>query len=178
MRSLLRPRRAWQLLALAVISFATRPAASADPPSDPSQVADAAAKTEAEMKPYTDVIANSDAGFDMVPIPGGKFMMGSPAGEKGRKADEWPQSRSRNLAVLDGQVRSHLGRVRRVEPWRWTCSGARCERSQPTSWDRQSRRPGHPPTKPYADMTFGMGKQGYPAICMTQFAAKMYCKWL
>ncbi len=34
------------------------------------------------------------------------------------------------------------------------------------------------PTKPYSDMTFGMGKESYPAICMTQFAAKMYCKWL
>ena len=34
------------------------------------------------------------------------------------------------------------------------------------------------PTKPYTDMTFGMGKEGYPAICMTQLAAKMYCKWL
>ena len=27
-------------------------------------------------------------------------------------------------------------------------------------------------------MTFGMGKDGYPAVCMTQLAAKMYCKWL
>ena len=27
-------------------------------------------------------------------------------------------------------------------------------------------------------MSFGMGKDGYPAICMTQLAAKMYCKWL
>jgi formylglycine-generating enzyme required for sulfatase activity len=27
-------------------------------------------------------------------------------------------------------------------------------------------------------MTFGMGKEGYPAICMTQLSAKMYCKWL
>ena len=27
-------------------------------------------------------------------------------------------------------------------------------------------------------MTFSMGKKGYPAICMTQLAAKMYCKWL
>ena len=34
------------------------------------------------------------------------------------------------------------------------------------------------PTPPYTDMTFGMGKDGYPAVCMTQFAAKMYCKWL
>ena len=27
-------------------------------------------------------------------------------------------------------------------------------------------------------MTFGMGKEGYPAICMTQLAAKIYCNWL
>jgi formylglycine-generating enzyme required for sulfatase activity len=34
------------------------------------------------------------------------------------------------------------------------------------------------PTKPYTDMTFGMGKHGYPAICMTQHAARTFCKWL
>src|SRR5690606_30582108 len=34
------------------------------------------------------------------------------------------------------------------------------------------------PTKPYTDMTFDMGHDGYPAICMTQLAAKTYCKWL
>ena len=34
------------------------------------------------------------------------------------------------------------------------------------------------PTKPYTDMTFGMGKRGYPAICMTQHAARTFCKWL
>jgi hypothetical protein len=30
----------------------------------------------------------------------------------------------------------------------------------------------------YTDMTFGMGKRGYPAICMTQLAARVYCQWL
>ena len=34
------------------------------------------------------------------------------------------------------------------------------------------------PTPPYTDMSFGMGKQQNPAICMTQHAARMYCKWL
>ena len=34
------------------------------------------------------------------------------------------------------------------------------------------------PTKPYCDMSFGMGKRGFPAICMTQHAARTYCKWL
>ena len=27
-------------------------------------------------------------------------------------------------------------------------------------------------------MTFDMGHEGFPAICMTQYAAKMYCEWL
>jgi formylglycine-generating enzyme required for sulfatase activity len=34
------------------------------------------------------------------------------------------------------------------------------------------------PTEPYSDMTFGMGKRGCPAICMTQLGAKVFCKWL
>src|SRR5207253_50050 len=32
--------------------------------------------------------------------------------------------------------------------------------------------------KPYTDVSFGMGKEGYPAISMPHFAARMYCKWL
>lgn len=34
------------------------------------------------------------------------------------------------------------------------------------------------PTKPYLDMTFGMGKQNYPALAMTQYNAIQFCKWL
>jgi formylglycine-generating enzyme required for sulfatase activity len=35
------------------------------------------------------------------------------------------------------------------------------------------------PTKPYTDMSFGMGKRGgYPAISMTQHSARVFCKWL
>ena len=33
-------------------------------------------------------------------------------------------------------------------------------------------------TKPYADMTFGFGSRGNPAICMTHHAAMEYCRWL
>ena len=31
---------------------------------------------------------------------------------------------------------------------------------------------------PYIDVSFGMGKDGYPAICMTQNAAAKFCEWL
>jgi formylglycine-generating enzyme required for sulfatase activity len=35
------------------------------------------------------------------------------------------------------------------------------------------------PTAPYTDMSFGMGKKGgYPAICMTQLSARVFCQWL
>ena len=54
-----------------------------------------AAKPEsaAGMKPYTEQIPATDVKFDMVPIPGGEFSMGSPDSEKGRKNDEGPQVR-------------------------------------------------------------------------------------
>jgi formylglycine-generating enzyme required for sulfatase activity len=34
------------------------------------------------------------------------------------------------------------------------------------------------PSKPYTEMSFGMGRDGYPAICMTQHSANKYCHWL
>ena len=57
-----------------------------------------------------------DVKFDMVPIRGGKFLMGSPDSEKGHQADEGPQHEVARRAVLDGEVRGHLGRVRALGP--------------------------------------------------------------
>src|SRR5690606_11858721 len=34
------------------------------------------------------------------------------------------------------------------------------------------------PTKPYLDMTFGMGKENRPALAMTHYNAIQFCKWL
>ena len=34
------------------------------------------------------------------------------------------------------------------------------------------------PTQPYVEMSFGMGKDQFPAISMTQHAANKYCQWL
>src|SRR5690554_5422780 len=45
---------------------------------------------QADFKPYTEVIPGTEVAFDMVPIRGGKFMMGSPPAEPGRNDDEGP----------------------------------------------------------------------------------------
>src|SRR4029077_9385731 len=34
------------------------------------------------------------------------------------------------------------------------------------------------PTPPYADETFGHGRDGHPALCITHHAAMQYCRWL
>ena len=49
------------------------------------------AASAGEMKAYTELIEHTEATIDMVPIPGGEFLMGSPASEEGRADDEGPQ---------------------------------------------------------------------------------------
>src|SRR6476469_7845338 len=45
------------------------------------------------MVPYIEKISGTDVSFEMIPVPGGEFLMGSPAKEAHRKKDEGPQVR-------------------------------------------------------------------------------------
>jgi formylglycine-generating enzyme required for sulfatase activity len=143
---------------------------------DPVDVPDSQAKTAAEMKPYTEKIPGTSATFDMVPIPGGKFVMGSPESEPDREEAEGPQFEAEVEPLWMGKCEVTWDEY---ELWAMgldkqfrTVTGAKS-----TKYDELADAVTMP-TKPYSDMTFGMGKDGYPAICMTQLAAKMYCKWL
>jgi formylglycine-generating enzyme required for sulfatase activity len=142
----------------------------------PVENPDADAKDAQGMKRYTEKILPTDAKFDMVPIPGGTYKMGSPAGEKGRKADEGPQVEVKIEPFWMGRCEVTW---QEYELWGLDLDKQRrnAKKASPSDWDKTADALAVP-TKPYSDMTFGMGKQGYPAICMTQFAAKMYCKWL
>ena len=48
-------------------------------------------KQESEMKPYVQKIDGTSVQFEMLPIPGGVYTMGSPDTEAGRGDDEGPQ---------------------------------------------------------------------------------------
>jgi len=54
-------------------------------------------KSPSEMKPFKITIPGSDVTFEMVPIPGGEFMMGSSDSEAGHKPDESPQHKVRSI---------------------------------------------------------------------------------
>jgi formylglycine-generating enzyme required for sulfatase activity len=152
-------------------------AISAEPAAKPVlPVADSEAKTEAEMKPYSDLITGPDVKFDMVPIKGGSFAMGSPATEAERKEDEGPQH---EVKIEPFWMGAREVTWDEYDVWTFALDIQRRElkSEKPNEMDQLADAVARP-TKPYSDMTFGMGKGGYPAICMTQLAAKVYCKWL
>ncbi len=153
-----------------------RGARAAEGLKSPAEVKNAGAKTQAEMKPYTDVIANGDVTFGMVPIPGGQFTMGSADSEAGHKDDEGPQHPVEIQPFWMGKCEVTWDEY---EIWMFSLDVQRRElnKAPATASEKQADAVTRP-TKPYTDMTFGMGKEGYPAICMTQLAAKTYCKWL
>ena len=130
----------------------------------------------ADMKAYQEAIPGTVVSFDLVAIPEGEFVMGSPESEAGRKPDEGPQPKVK------------------IEPfWMGKCEVTWNEYELFQFPDEEKKRRAvlnspsgehyladalARPTTPYVEMSFGMGKDGYPAISMTQHAANSYCKWL
>ena len=140
------------------------------------EIPEASATDSAAMKPYVEQITGTDAKFKMVPIPAGKFMMGSPATEKGHQADEAPQH---EVSVDAFWMEEHEVTWAEYELWSLKIDKQRRKFNKIENTERDKLVDAvAEPTSPYQEMSFGMGKEGTPAICMTQFAAKVYCRWL
>ena len=122
-----------------------------------------------DMKPYKLTIPATDVSFEMLPVPGGEFMMGTPASEKGRRADEGPQHKVKVEPFWMGKFEVTWDEYRLF----MFAKQAREEKGKDTVVDAISR-----PTRPYVEMSFGMGINGFPAISMTQHAANKYAEWL
>jgi len=132
-------------------------------------------KSEADMKRYEVTIPGTDVTFEMMPIPAGEYVMGSPETEKGRQADEGPQHRVKVSPFWMGKCEVtwnefELFMYPDEEKKRINSLGGVYTN---VTADAVSR-----PTKPYVEMSFGMGKDGFPAISMTHHAANKYCEWL
>ncbi len=116
------------------------------------------------FKAYTEAIPGAGVSFEMAAIPAGKFRMGSndrpdegPVHERnieafwmGKREVTWNEYRLFMFAMLSGEAPG-----------------------QDNVLDAVSR-----PTKPYTEMSFGMGIDGFPAISMTHHAANKYAQWL
>lgn len=152
---------------------------SADAPAKPPAVVNPAAeaKSQAEMKKYTEVIVGTEVTFDMVPIPGGEFLMGSPDNEPRRNSDdEGPQHKMKIAPFWMGKCEVTWDEY---DIFSYSLDVKRRSITKIAASDRDKLADAvTKPTKPYTDMTFGKGHDGQPAICMTGLAAKTYCEWL
>jgi formylglycine-generating enzyme required for sulfatase activity len=133
-------------------------------------------KAAADMKPYKETISGTGVAFEMVAIPGGEFTMGSPDSEEGRGADEGPAVKVKISPFWMGKLEvtwTEYELFMRPEIELDLRKRNPSEEGVNKVSDAISR-----PTKPYVEMSFGMGKEGFPAISMTQHAANKYCEWL
>ena len=132
-------------------------------------------RTQAAMMGYTNFIPGTTVKYSMVPIPGGEYLMGSPAKEKGRREDEGPQHKVKIPPFWMGQFEVTWNEYE-LFMYPDQEKALTVETNNPyldKVSDAVSR-----PTKPYVEMSFGMGKGDYPAISMTHHAASKYCQWL
>jgi len=126
-------------------------------------------KAQQTHERYIQKIEGTHLEFSMEAIPGGIFLMGS---DKDGKTDEKPIHKVELDPFWMGtyEVTWDL-----YEPFVYkdleqtiAADGKVAEEV-----DAVTR-----PTKPYLDMTFGMGKEGHPALAMTHYNAIQFCKWI
>lgn len=127
-------------------------------------------RQDPEFVAYSENIAGSEETISLVPIPGGEFKMGSDTGA----ADEMPVH---DVQVGDFWMGTHevtwdlyqLFADRHIDEVRDTNRGSEV----PIDVDAVAAA-----TPPYADMSQGMGRKGFPVVNITEYAALTFCKWL
>ncbi len=133
-------------------------------------------KSAAEMKPYTGAVS-TNVSFEMLPIPGGEFVMGSPDSEAKSNPDEHPQHKVKLDPFWMGKCEVTWNEYELFmypDQNKLTSTNANTNSTYKSETADATARP----TKPYVEMSFGMGKEKTPAISMTQHAANKYCEWL
>ena len=117
-----------------------------------------------KMQPYKVTIPNTLVSYGMTPILAGDFTMGS-----ARKLNEQPEHKV-HVDAFWMQVHEVTWDEYRLFMF---ASQAGEIAHKDELMDAVSR-----PTRPYVEMSFGMGINGFPAISMTQHAANKYAEWL
>lgn len=131
------------------------------------------------MVPYNVTIPGTTVTFTMIPVPGGKFLMGSPDSETGHQKDEGPQVAvelepfwmAKN-EVTWAEYQLFMGMYKIFKQYQ--SQGVR--RVNPDNLVDAITVP-TPLYEPSHTFAFG-DKPEQPAVTMTQYAAKQYSKWL
>ena len=125
--------------------------------------------------PYQQSIPGTTEKIDMVYVPGGSFVMGSPKSEKNHFGDEGPQHEVEIAPFWMGKYEITWDLYELFVSREIDSKKPEKVEGNDVAIDVDGVSGA---TAPYVEMSFGMGTEGYPAICMTQLAAVKFCKWL
>ena len=153
--------------------------------------------------PYKETIPGTEITFEMVPVAGGEFLLGSPKTEAERAEDEGPQVKVKVEPYWIGKCEVTWGEYREFmamydafkkmqllatnrdaadadaaadEAWGLVQAHAWNGKVE-EEWDVDAVTSATPLYDP--SFTYSVGdKPNQPAVTMTQFAAKQYTKWL
>ncbi|MGL6195242.1 MAG: formylglycine-generating enzyme family protein [Thermoguttaceae bacterium] len=144
----------------------------------PTPLDDSEATEQDKMKAYTETIPGTEYSFKMIPIKGGKFIMGSPEDEDGRDDDEGP---IHEVEVKPFWIEEHEVTWKEFE--QFALKILRDTRKNKTNVsERESDADALAAPTPAYDIGSishdNAGKVGFPASGMTHYAAQLYCKWL
>ena len=115
----------------------------------------AASRSEAqELEKYAESIAGTDISFNMMPIPAGEFMLGSPEDQANRQADEGPQKNINMEAFYMMETELTWDLYELFIDREKSATLAYSTDEVKVSADAVTR-----PSTPYLDPSFGMGKR-------------------
>jgi formylglycine-generating enzyme required for sulfatase activity len=159
---------------------AALPSARADAPAAAAAPA-AKAPAVGDMKPFVEKVTGTDLQFDLVPIPAGTFKLGSPESEKKRGADEGPQVEVAVEPFYMGKYEVTWDLYNEFMNTYGKLGSAKTLKVPPV--EKIADAVSYP--TPIYEVDAGPkiqrmgGRQGnYPAVIMSDFAARQYCKWL
>jgi formylglycine-generating enzyme required for sulfatase activity len=136
--------------------------------------------TMPSARAYTERLPGTELAIDMVPIPGGRFRMGSPDSERGRKPHEGPQAE----VVIEPFYMSKFEITWDLyNEFMAQYSRLASERYRPLASDKLADAVTYP--SPIYTIEFDPaaermgGRRGkYPAIIMSRYSAQQFTKWL
>lgn len=131
------------------------------------------------MVPYTATIPGTAVKFEMIPVPGGEFLMGSPNSEPGHQASEGPQIRVKTRPfwmqkneVCWAEYTEYMGLYNVFK--KFESSNIR-----PVSDDKMIDAITAPTELYEPSFTYEFGQDAdLPAVSMTLYAARQYTKWI
>lgn len=124
---------------------------------------------------YTQGLPGVDVELEMVALPPGSFLMGSPSDELGRKEDEGPVRNINMEGFWMSKYEISWG-LYNLFVERALDDIENDNRAQEVNLSTDAISGA---TTPYVDMSLGMGRDmDYPAVNITQRAASKFCEWL